>query len=66
MNDTRNTAKPRHPSKGVAGGFFIFAGLIAGSILGIVFDQPSIGMVSGMAAGAIIAAIIWLIDRRRG
>ena len=66
MNKPENSIHPRHPSKGIAGGFFIFIGLIVGSILGIIFDQPSIGMVSGMASGAFIATAIWLIDRRRG
>lgn len=66
MNDTSNSAPPRHPSKGVAGGFFIFVGLIIGSIIGVIYDQPSIGMVGGMAIGAIIATVIWLIDRRNG
>lgn len=66
MTDPLETTDTRHPSKGVAGGFFIFAGLIVGSIVGIIYDQPSIGMVGGMAVGAAIAAAIWLIDRRRG
>ncbi len=66
MNEPGKSIPPRHPSKGAAGGFFIFAGLIIGSIIGIMNDQPSIGMVGGMAAGAIIATVIWLIDRRRG
>lgn len=66
MNEPGNSADSRHPSKGMAGGFFIFVGLIVGSILGVIFDQPSIGMVGGMASGALIALVIWLIDRRRG
>lgn len=66
MNKPENSSNPRHPSKGMAGGFFIFIGLIVGSILGIIFDQPSIGMVAGMVAGAFIATAIWLLDRRRG
>jgi uncharacterized membrane protein len=56
----------RHPSKGLAGGFFLFAGLVAGSIIGIIYGQPSIGMIGGFAAGAIIATAIWLLDRRKG
>ena len=66
MNESRKPAPPRHPSKGVAGGFFIFVGLIIGSIIGVIYDQPSIGMVGGMASGGIIAMIIWLLDRRKG
>jgi hypothetical protein len=66
MNDTGKPIPPRHPSDGMAGGFFIFAGLIIGSIIGIIYDQPSIGMVGGMATGGIIAVAIWLRDRHRG
>ena len=66
MSETDKPVPPRHPSKGVAGGFFIFAGLIIGSIIGVIYDQPSIGMVGGMASGGIIALAIWLLDRRKG
>jgi hypothetical protein len=66
MTETTKPVSPRHPSKGVAGGFFIFAGLIIGSIIGVIYNQPSIGMVSGMAAGGVIATVIWLLDRRKG
>jgi drug/metabolite transporter (DMT)-like permease len=55
----------RHPSKASAGGFFIFAGLIIGSIAGIVYGQPSLGMVAGFGAGILIALAIWLLDRRQ-
>jgi hypothetical protein len=65
MNEPRNSSENRHPSNGMAGGFFIFVGLIIGSILGIIYDQPSMGMVGGMAVGAIIAIAIWLLDRRK-
>jgi hypothetical protein len=66
MNDPANGPDNRHPSKAQAGGFFLFAGLAAGSIIGVMSDQPSMGMVGGFAAGAAAALIIWLIDRRRG
>jgi hypothetical protein len=62
MNDPAN----RHPSKAQAGGFFLFIGLIVGSIIGIIYDQPSMGMVGGFAVGAAIALAIWLLDRRKG
>jgi hypothetical protein len=50
----------------MAGGFFLFAGLAAGSIIGIAYGQPSMGMIGGFAAGAAAAVVVWLIDRRRG
>jgi hypothetical protein len=49
----------------MAGGFFIVVGLIVGVIAGIYYGQPSIGMIGGFAAGAAVATIIWLVDRRR-
>jgi hypothetical protein len=66
MENTGKPLPPRHPSKGIAGGFFIFVGLIVGSIIGVIYNQPSIGMVGGMAAGGVIALSIWLLDRRKG
>jgi hypothetical protein len=66
MIDPVQNPQNRHPSKGLAGGFFIFVGLIVGSILGVIYDQPSIGMIAGMAAGGGIALAVWLLDRRRG
>ncbi|MGB5076682.1 MAG: hypothetical protein WBO17_04305 [Sphingorhabdus sp.] len=50
----------------LAGGIFIALGLLVGAIGGVVLDQPSAGMVAGMAAGAVIAVLVWLFDRRRG
>jgi hypothetical protein len=48
-----------------AGGFFIAAGALGGTIVGIVMRQPSLGFLGGLALGAAIALAIWLIDRRR-
>jgi UDP-N-acetylmuramyl pentapeptide phosphotransferase/UDP-N-acetylglucosamine-1-phosphate transferase len=56
----------RHPSKAQAGGFFIFIGLVAGSVLGIAYDEPSVGMVGGFVVGAAMALVTWLIDRKKG
>jgi hypothetical protein len=66
MTDTSNRPPERHPSKSLAGGFFIFAALLAGAIIGIIYDEPSMGMVAGLAVGIAAATLIWLIDRRRG
>jgi hypothetical protein len=65
MTDPAETPQNRHPSKGMAGGFFIVIALLAGAIIGVVYDQPSAGMVAGFVVGIIIAIIIWLIDSRR-
>jgi hypothetical protein len=49
----------------LAGGFFVAAGMVGGAIAGIYFDQPSVGMVSGLGFGILIAIAIWVIDRKR-
>jgi hypothetical protein len=52
-------------SNSLAGGFFVAAGMLGGAIAGIYFDQPSIGMVSGLGFGILVAIAIWVIDRKR-
>lgn len=60
MSGTENS-QPR-----LAGGMFIALGLLVGAIAGVVMDQPSAGMIIGMASGAAIAVLVWLFDRKRG
>jgi hypothetical protein len=66
MTDPAPKREPRHPSTGMAGGFFMFIALIAGAIMGIAYNQPSLGMISGFVIGGAIATVIWLFDRRKG
>lgn len=56
-------SQPNRPS--AAGGFFIAAGALGGTLLGIALRQPSLGFLGGVALGGVIALAIWLIDRRR-
>ncbi len=60
MSGTENS-QPR-----LAGGIFIAIGLLVGAVVGVKMDQPSAGMIIGMAAGASIAVLVWLFDRKRG
>lgn len=60
MSGTENSS-PR-----LAGGIFIALGLLGGAIAGVAMDQPSAGMVIGLGAGAAIAILVWLYDRKRG
>lgn len=48
-----------------AGGFFIAAGALGGTVVGLMLRQPSLGFLGGLAIGAGIALVVWLIDRRR-
>jgi hypothetical protein len=48
-----------------AGGFILAASIIAGTVVGSIVGQSSIGFLVGIAAGALLALLIWQIDRRR-
>ena len=54
---------PDRPSP-KAGGVFIAIGTIAGVIIGGYQGQPSIGLLAGFAGGALLAALVWMFDRR--
>jgi hypothetical protein len=49
----------------MAGGFFLALAIVVGVLVGNHFGQPSIGFLGGMAAGAAIALLLWIADRRR-
>ena len=48
-----------------AGGCLLVLAIFGGVFLGVIFEQPTIGTLIGIAAGVLIATIFWLIDRRR-
>ena len=54
--------RPRQSMR--AGGSIIAAAIIAGVVGGIMVGQPSIGFLFGAGAGALIAALLWLRDRK--
>ena len=47
-----------------AAGFFIAVAVVAGGVVGGRLGQTSIGVLAGLAAGATLALLLWLIDRR--
>lgn len=49
-----------------AGGIFLFLGPVAGAIYGISRGEVILWMLYGFAAGAALALLVWLIDRRPG
>ncbi|QTD57944.1 hypothetical protein [Parasphingorhabdus cellanae] len=55
--------KPTNGANKNAGGFFLAAGCIIGTVGGGLLGQPSIGLLGGLAAGALIAIAIWYFDR---
>ena len=48
-----------------AGGAILAIAIIAGVVAGSIVRQPSIGFLVGTAAGVLLVASMWLIDRRR-
>jgi uncharacterized membrane protein (UPF0136 family) len=48
-----------------AGGFIIAVGILAGTIIGGLKGQPSIGLLAGLGIGVVAALAVWLRDRRR-
>jgi len=49
----------------MAGGFFWMAAILIGAVGGVAGGNPMKGLLIGTAAGALIAAAIWLLDRKR-
>lgn len=48
-----------------AGGFVIAACILLGTLIGGSQGETSAGLVIGAGVGLLIAALIWLRDRRR-
>ncbi|GAA4042532.1 hypothetical protein GCM10022281_24650 [Sphingomonas rosea] len=48
-----------------AGGCLLFVGFLVGAAIGIAVDQPSIGTMIGVAVGAGIAVLLWVMRRQR-
>lgn len=49
----------------MAGGFFIAILTIVGAVIGGLKGQPTIGLLSGFAAGLVIAIALWVYDRAK-
>ena len=54
------------PPASAAGGIFLFLGMLIGAIYGINAGQPMLWLLRGFGIGALLALLVWLIDRRRG
>lgn len=51
--------------KSVAGGVWIFLGVVIGIAIGWFARQPSLGLVIGLIVGVVIAAFVTIRDVRR-
>ncbi|GAA4015730.1 hypothetical protein GCM10022280_13160 [Sphingomonas swuensis] len=55
------------PKTPAGGGCLIFLGFLAGATIGILKDEPSLGVIIGVAGGALVALLLYLVGRlRRG
>jgi hypothetical protein len=48
-----------------AGGCFFTICILAGCAGGIAIGNPMKGVLIGTATGAVLALLLWLVDRRR-
>jgi len=48
-----------------AGGIILALAIMAGAIIGVAIHQPSAGLVIGIAVGALLALVLWLLNRRK-
>jgi hypothetical protein len=48
-----------------AGGCFLTFCILAGTFAGLAMGNPMKGVLIGTAAGAALALLVWLVDRRR-
>ena len=56
---------PRPPRPGIRGaGAPIILILIAATVIGFLFHQPTIGFLIGAALGLAVALLLWRSDRR--
>jgi len=49
----------------IAGGALLALSLVAGSVIGVLKGQPSIGFLAGLGVGLALLLIVALIDRIR-
>ena len=48
-----------------AGGCFLTLTILGGFVAGLAIGNPMKGVLVGTALGAVLAILMWLIDRRR-
>lgn len=57
------TLDPKSPA---GGGCLIFAGFLLGAVIGVARGQPSLGVLTGVLLGTLLAIVLWLAGRRGG
>ena len=54
-------SEPDRPRLG--GGIFLAIGPLAGAAIGMALGEPSLGLLAGLGAGALLALALWLARR---
>ena len=52
-------------NKSLAGGCFLMAAILAGTIWGVWAGEPMKGVLAGTGIGIAAALLVWLVDARR-
>lgn len=50
---------------GLAGGFLLAFSILAGLVIGTLYQEPIIGVLSGFGIGVVLLILVWIVDRRR-
>lgn len=48
-----------------AGGLFLMASIVIGTIWGVAAGVPMVGVLRGTGIGIVLALLVWAVDRRR-
>lgn len=48
-----------------AGGCLLTLSILAGTVIGTIYRQQSIGFLAGLGVGLILLILVWLWDSRR-
>ncbi len=56
--------EPKKPDPRAAGGPLALS-ILAGAIIGVVYQQSTLGLLAGSALGVVFAIAFWMFDRKR-
>ena len=53
------------PKRPRSAGALLALAIVVGTVIGIFKGESSAGFLAGLAAGIVIAVLVWLLDRRQ-
>jgi hypothetical protein len=48
----------------VAGGCLLALSIMVGAVAGVLYEQATLGLLAGLAAGLALLTLVWLLNRR--